>query len=432
MTAYRISRFVIALPVEKESDDLMVLYHTLTEALIMLKSQQWDNILETDLGGDTDTTDLLVTQGILVEQAIDEAVLFEQWRQRYVHNFSTLRSKVLVTRRCNNRCTYCIIDAEAGVMSPETARCVDTFYLEQIERYQSRQVRDDYLGGEPLLNTEVIIQSAGRRHYFCRGRGVDYQFSITTNGILLSSRKVRRLKAVGLRAVRVSMAGPATVHDALRPLKNGNGTYAVIMANLEKISGSVDLLIECQYDAGSDDYLKIPEMLVDFDRQKIPVASIAFTPILARRGTDSTCGGMGDVDKYLFLVEQARQFGIEATVAPPSNACMTDFRANFVFDTNGDLIPCPSLQGGERAYGSVYAGINFVAEAQMRERHWPDKCLHRCELLPVCMGGCRLQALTRNGDFNGIDCHYDTYRRLLEVYILDKATAALANAKTAA
>lgn len=432
MTTNRPSRFVITLPVGKKSDNLLALYHTLTEALIILTRQQWDSILSTGAERDTQTLNLLAAQGILVDKTVDEAVLFEQWRQRYVHSFSTLRSKVMVTRQCNNRCTYCIIDAEAGVMSAETAQRMDAFYFEQIERHQPGKVKDDYLGGEPLLNTDVVIESTGRRYYFCRGRGVDYRFSITTNGTLLSPQKVERLKAVGLSTVRVSMAGPAEVHDALRPLKNGSGTYAAIVANLEKVASSVDLLIECQYDANSDDYKKIPGMLADFDRRQITVVGIAFTPILARRRGDSTCGGMGDVDKYLFLMEQAHRFGIRAPVVPPSNACMTDFRAHFVFDTDGALIPCPSLQGGEMAYGSAIEGIDFVAEARMRERRWPDKCLHRCELLPVCMGGCRLQALTRNGDFNGVDCQYDTYRSLLEVYIRNKTGATLAKDKKAA
>lgn len=432
MTRYKASRFTIALPMETPDKDLTAVYHVLTEALVLVPSAQWDAIAAQTRMEDLASMETLVSQGILVGTEVDETVVFNQWKDRHVHDFTTLRSKNLVTRQCNNRCTYCIIEPEAGVMSALTAHATDAFYLEQIERHHPRQVKDDYLGGEPLLNTEVIVQSTGRRFYFCRGRGIDYRFAITTNGTLLTPQVVDRLKAVGMTAVRVSMAGPAEVHDTLRPLKNGFGTYAAIMANLEQIAGAADLLIECQYDVGSDDYKRIPEMLDDLNRRQIPVAEIAFTPILARRGTDSFCAGMGEVEKYLFLKQQARQLGIDVPTAPPSNACMTDFRANFVFDTDGALIPCPSLQGGEMAYGTVAKGIDFVAEAQMRERHWPEKCLHRCELLPICMGGCRLQALTRSGDFNGIDCHYDTYRQLLEVYIRDSAAVALADEKAAA
>ncbi|MBW2598457.1 MAG: SPASM domain-containing protein, partial [Deltaproteobacteria bacterium] len=109
----------------------------------------------------------------------------------------------------------------------------------------------------------------------------------------------------------------------------------------------------------------------------------------------------------------------------PSNLCMADFRSIYVFDTDGSIIPCPSLQGGEMAYGNVLTGIDFVAESQLLNRKLPDQCLKQCELLPLCMGGCRLQALTRQNDFNGIDCHYDIYRSLLEDYIRAQVFAAL-------
>ena len=77
------------------------------------------------------------------------------------------------------------------------------------------------------------------------------------------------------------------------------------------------------------------------------------------------------------------------------------------------------------AYGHVSQGVDFVSEAQLLKRRLDDRCLNECELLPICMGGCRLQALVNHKDFAGIDCHYDTYRVFLEDYIREKALAAV-------
>jgi radical SAM protein with 4Fe4S-binding SPASM domain len=205
----------------------------------------------------------------------------------------------------------------------------------------------------------------------------------------------------------------------------GGKTYETIMKNLEKISGSIPIHIECQYDAGTHDFEQIPKMLDDMSRRNIRVEDIAFTPILEKRGQNEFCAGMGEVEKFLFLKQEAAQRGIPVNESAPSNACMADFRSIFVFDTDGSIIPCPSLQGGEMAYGNVLTGIDFVAESQLLNRKLPIKCMEQCELLPLCMGGCRMQALTRHNDFSGADCYYDTYRRLLEDYIRTKATAAL-------
>jgi len=425
MTGYQMSRFAVDLPVENRDDEFTAVYSTLTEALILMPGWKWMNIINTVPSVDAEIVGQLIQQGILVRGGVDETVVFKQWKNRHVHDFNTMRSKVLVTRRCNNRCIYCILNPEAKDMTVETAREMDIFYLEQIENNYPRQVKDDYLGGEPLMNLDVIIKSASRRFYFCKGKGIDYGFTITTNGTLVTRTVISKLKAVGLTAVRVSLAGPAEVHDRLRPSMGGGKTYETIMKNLEKIFGSIPIRIECQYDAGTRDFEGIPEMLDDMKRRNIRVEDIAFTPILKKRGQTEFCAGMGDVEKFLFLKQEASQRGFTVNGSAPSNLCMADFRSIYVFDTDGSIIPCPSFQGGEMAYGNVLTGIDFVAESQLLNRKLPDKCLNQCELLPLCMGGCRLQALTRQSDFNGIDCHYQIYRRLLEDYIRDKASAAL-------
>jgi uncharacterized protein len=425
MSGYQISRFAVDLFIENRDDEFTAVYSTLTEAFILMTGSKWINILNTDPTVDAETIGQLIQQGILIRGDVDETVVFKEWRQRHIHDFNTMRSKILVTRMCNNRCIYCILDPEAKDMTAETAREMDNFYLEQIKSNHPQQVRDDYLGGEPLMNLDVIIKSASRRFYFCKGKGIDYGFTLTTNGTFVTPAVITKLKAVGLTAIRVSMAGPAEVHDRLRPSVGGGKTYETIMKNLEKISGSIPIRIECQYDAGTRDFEQIPEMLDDMNRRNIRVEDIAFTPILEKRGKNEFCAGMGEVDNFLFLKQEAARRGVPVNGSAPSNLCMADFRSIYVFDTDSSIIPCPSLQGGEMAYGNVLTGIDFVAESQLLNRKLPDQCLSQCELLPLCMGGCRLQALTRHNDFNGIDCHYDTYRSLLEEYIRTKAFAAL-------
>jgi uncharacterized protein len=425
MTGYHLSRFAVALPVQDREDELIAVYNTLTEALILIPGSKWMNILNAAPTADGETVGQLIQQGILVLEGIDETVVFKEWKERHVHDFSTMRSKILVTRKCNNRCTYCILDPESKDMTAETAREMDNFYFEQIKDKHPHQVKDDYLGGEPLMNLDVIIKSASRRFYFCKGRGIDYGFTITTNGTLVSPEIITALKAVGLTAVRVSLAGPARVHDRLRPFAGGGKTYERIMKNLEKISGFIPIRIECQYDAGTRDFEQIPEMLDDMNRRDIRVEHIAFTPILEKRDNSEFCAGTGEIDNFLFLKQEAARRGVPVNGSAPSNFCMADFRSIYVFDTDGSIIPCPSLQGGEMAYGNVLTGIDFVAESQVLNRKLPDQCLNPCELLPLCMGGCRLQALTRHNDFSGIDCQYDTYRRLLEDYIRATSFAAL-------
>jgi len=426
MLLYKKSRFTLDLLIKHNNSNLQALYQTLTGAFILISAKDYSKIHnDTHVTTDPAIVDTLCTQGFLVASDVDETRLFEIWKQQYVYEFSTLKSKILVTRKCNNRCRYCIIDPEAKEMSPETARAMDQFYIDVIMERNPLRVRDDFLGGEPFLNTKVVLDSAQRRFFFCKGKGIDYGFTVTTNGTLITETVVSEMTTVGLTGMRVSLAGPAQIHDRLRPSLGDGKTYERIMRNLQAVSGLIPVDIECQYDSGAPDFHSIPEMLDDMAERNIQIGNIAFTPILPRREDSPFYAGMGDPNIALYLKKEAAKRGYPVNDEAPSNACMTDFRSIYVFDTDGSIIPCPSLQGGEMAYGNVLTGIDLVAESQLLHRKLPDQCLNQCELLPICMGGCRLQALTRHNDFNGIDCHYDTYRSLLEDYMRAQAAVAL-------
>lgn len=427
MSKYQKSRYTVVVPVSSGEEKLIALYHTMARTFVLLTEEMWRNLLATNTPvEDADTLDSLLKQGILVKAGTDETSLFDVWFQQYVNDYSHIRSKIMVTRLCNNACLYCILDPEAQTMSSETARSVDAFYIQQIALHHPKRVTDAYSGGEPLLNLNVICESAARRYYFCLGKGIEYGFNVTTNGTLLTAEVVERLKRVGLTEIRVSMAGPADVHDRLRPAAGGEGTYETIMKNLEAVSRTALITIECQYDAGADDGDRIPEMMDDIISRNIKISDISFTPIMEKRGNNDFQYGVGEPGQMLYLQEAAAERGLSTNRDAPSNACQADFRAFFVFDTDGSIIPCSSLQCGEMAYGHVGRGVDFVAETQFLARKLPDQCRTHCQLLPMCMGGCRLQALTRDGDFNGIDCHYGTYYRLLEAWMERKALAILA------
>ncbi len=420
------SRFTIDMPLNNRKEELVALYHTMTGSFTIINKDAWFGILDCPEDPPFSEEILMLREmGFLVSCDIDENVVFDCWKNQHVYDSSIVSSKVLVTRKCNNRCTYCIIEPEAEDMSSRTALEMDAFYCGYIEEARVRSVKDDYLGGEPFLNTEIIMASSSRRFDFCKKRNIDYLFSMTTNGTLLNPSVIMEMKRKGLKNIRVSMAGPAPIHDKLRPSAANHGTYDKIMKNLKAISGMIPITIECQYDSGSDDYMHIPELMDDFEDRGIEIDNIFFTPIMVRRQPGPFKAGHGDPNKALFLVKKARERGYSRIEDAPSNICKADFKSKFVFDTDGSIIPCPSLQKGEMAYGHVSRGIDFVPEAQIISRKLPDKCMSQCPILPICMGGCRLPSLTLEKEFNGIDCQYDTFCLFLEDYIKEMAQETL-------
>jgi uncharacterized protein len=143
-----------------------------------------------------------------------------------------------VTQNCNLRCNYCVYSGSYlnrthahKIMPVETAeRAIDFFFKRTKDR---KRVFVSFYGGEPLLNLSLI------KHCVCYieanyyGKQID--FAMTTNGTLLDEEAITFLAEKGLNLV-ISLDGPEEVHDTNRKFTdNGEGTFAVIMENVEQI-----------------------------------------------------------------------------------------------------------------------------------------------------------------------------------------------------
>lgn len=152
MQHFKKSKYTLTVPLASAGKGLSGAYHTVSRGMILATEETLLRIINTNaLPGDEPLTELLWEHGLLVPSHTDEDAVFEIWRQQHVHDCSTMRSKVVVTRQCNNRCRYCIVAPEATAMSHETARAMDRYYFKYIENTRPEKVRDEFTGGEPLL-----------------------------------------------------------------------------------------------------------------------------------------------------------------------------------------------------------------------------------------------------------------------------------------
>ncbi len=426
MPDYTLSTFAYNLELLGKWKGLYSLYHTMNNSHVILSEGDGRRLLDGSCSKlDPPVLELLIENDILVKEGTDELSIYKALKQKYVHGFDAIGSKILVTRKCNNRCSYCFLMEEQKDMSEDTALAVSTFYIDFIKRKNTRKVRDVFIGGEPFLKKDIMLSIATRLYYYCLGKEIDYGFRATTNGTLLDPADISRMLKVGLAGLNVSMGGHRASHDRIRPAKDGP-TYDRIMQNLASISGQVPITIECQYDPDSDDYLHYPAMLDDLIRHEIEIERIVYSPILpTQRDKGPFKPSIGDPQKRLYLIRETLSRGIQVEDGPPSGSCSAEYLSSFVFDVDGGLLPCPSLQNGQLAYGNVINGIDWVSQTQIISRELPKKCINGCVFLPLCNGGCRNQALVRENDFWCVDCNYEGFKVLLEDYIRRKSEETL-------
>lgn len=143
-----------------------------------------------------------------------------------------------VTRNCNLRCEYCIYSENKNkhqrahsndVMSFETAKKALDFYREHIN--DTDQAIIGFYGGEPLLEIDLIRKVVDYAEQIFEGRQIHY--TITTNATLLTKDTIDFLLDHDFSTV-ISLDGPERIQDRNRHFKNGDGTYQIVMSNLEK------------------------------------------------------------------------------------------------------------------------------------------------------------------------------------------------------
>lgn len=142
-----------------------------------------------------------------------------------------------IAQKCNLGCSYCYaregaFGGEPKSMDQSTAfRAVDVLFRDAIPGHGLTLT---FLGGEPLANRSVLRATTERAAAMAAARGLTVQFSITTNGTLLSEDDADFFERYGF-AVTVSMDGSQAVHDRLRPFKNGRGSYDVVLSRVRPL-----------------------------------------------------------------------------------------------------------------------------------------------------------------------------------------------------
>lgn len=144
-----------------------------------------------------------------------------------------------VTSGCNLRCSYCYEHHKtAERMSFETGKAIVDYILDLYENGESdfvnrttRAVILDFIGGEPLLEAELIERICDYWFAECYRRNIPLapftRISFATNGKLWFSPAAQHLfeKYHELMSVTVSIDGVQELHDLYRVDEHGAGSF---------------------------------------------------------------------------------------------------------------------------------------------------------------------------------------------------------------
>lgn len=135
-----------------------------------------------------------------------------------------------VAEGCNLRCSYCYADAGA-----ELNRMPRELMLKVVEKsireLPSEALTIDFLGGEPFLLFDDIVEAMRHGQRLASSQGKRVEFILQTNATLLTRERARLLRELSV-GVGVSIDGPRHLHDRYRPRAAGTGSWNDVFRNL--------------------------------------------------------------------------------------------------------------------------------------------------------------------------------------------------------
>lgn len=349
-----------------------------------------------------------------------------------------LTSLVLnVANKCNLHCTYCYEPEEAKYgpapvqMDLETAQASIDFLWQRAGK--SREVNVIFFGGEALLNFTLMRQIVAYAQEKARASGKTVDFSLTTNGTLLTDEIIDFFQAHRF-GLTISIDGPKDLHDKRRSFLTARGerkgSYEIILPRLQRLFARYTarpVVARVTLTKETVEIVRIYEHLTD-----LGFFEVGFAPVTATNGATYS---LEPVD-LRHVLAGFRELGAryvdralrnQYTGFSNLSTLLTDIHqgTNKLFpcgaglglldvDGNGDVYLCHRFPGlEEHKYGNIRDGLQYERLNEfMNGAHIGQKPVcQTCWIRGLCGGGCYHEAYTQFGDSALPNLHYCAFLR---------------------
>jgi uncharacterized protein len=321
-----------------------------------------------------------------------------------------------IAQKCNLGCTYCYAEqgdfggAPKNMTLDDARRAIDLL-AESAEPEARFNIA--FLGGEPLVNRDVLRQATIYAQERLRPLAAHVGFSITTNGTLLREDDADFFEEHGF-AVTISVDGLREAHDALRPFKGGRGSFDALMARVAPLLQAQRKMQVSARVTVTPRNLELRATLDDFIERGFH--SVGFSPMLAA----PTGAGEMQADDLEAMLAQMIDCGLEYErrtmagerypFANMANALREIHRgthrpypcgagAGYLgVSADGALAVCHRFVGDEEgAMGTLAGGIDRARQNEWlssRHVHRQSPC-NSCWARYLCGGGCHHETIRR-------------------------------------
>ena len=194
---------------------------------------------ENDIGELTEIVDeiyLLKDDGMLFTEDI-----YEKSIEAFGNRETVVKALCLhIAHDCNLKCQYCFAEegeyhGRRALMSFDVGKKALDFLVANSGRRVNLEV--DFFGGEPLMNWQVVKDLVAYGRSLEKPHNKKFRFTLTTNGVLLNDDMLAFINKEMANVV-LSVDGRKEVHDRMRPMAGGQGSYNLVVPKFKKVAES--------------------------------------------------------------------------------------------------------------------------------------------------------------------------------------------------
>ncbi len=348
-------------------------------------------------------------------------------------DFPLQRIVLNVTNQCNLACGYCYeysddkISNTAGkpkFMNHQIAESAIDMLIQESAARPSIHVT--FFGGETLMNFPLLRSSVEYAKRRAGEAGKTVEFSLTTNGTLLTEKIVEFLSDHQI-GVTVSIDGDKELNDRMRVFHDGRGSYDIMVPKIKMLlqrhrSNSIGARVTLS--SGVSHVRRIYEHLT----KEIGFDSVGFSPATASPDRLYSIGPqtMGNVlEGFEELAWEYRDYAVTGRQHGFTNATDTikEYHTGVSkaypcgaglgllgVGTSGDISLCHRfVDSPVGKMGNVQnGGVDHTARQDFLNTHHIGArydC-HTCWARPTCAGGCYHEAFIHHGQTSAANLHY--------------------------
>jgi len=407
-------------------EDRLLLFSTRTCSKILI-SKETQKAMEANLLSPVNEA-ALQRVGMLVNDRDEEKRSIPSMLEERNSKNDSIDIIAVLNLDCNFACKYCYEGDMKGriYMDEGIAAALINFIRKRFD-HGKKALHMDFYGGEPLLSLDLIRDISTRLNQFTKEINASFEFGLVTNGSLYKRNIAEELISLGLKDLKITLDGPAHIHNKSRPFKSGEGSFDIIIRNIKETWDLAKIAVGGNFE--EDNYREFPQLLDLLISEGITpdkLAYVKFDPVMKRSDRvhspmdfNEGCMSVNEqwlMDANLFLREEVLKRGFRTPGIKPM-FCLIESNESYTVNHNGTLYKCPGFLGMEGfEIGDLKNGPRDCLSAY-KPGFWNNSECMECEYLPLCYGGCRFAKFVTDGEINSTDCRRKYFDTCLEALI---------------